>query len=99
MPAIGSRKIGAVLHKRGLVTFGGAGENAGMGTLSPRQYMEILVEKCPSYQEALPSCVIAELRKEPDVNQRRKNLAAMSDDAIEELYRRHLLCICRVVEG
>lgn len=61
--------------------------------------MEILVEKCPSYQEALPSCVLAELRKEPDVSQRRKNLDAMSDDEVEDLYRRHLRCICRVVEG
>lgn len=67
-----------------------------MSTLSPRQFIEILVEKCPSYNEALPTCPLAKLRSEPDVLKRKENVAALGDEEIDELLRQHLLCVCGV---
>lgn len=67
-----------------------------MGCLSPRQFIEILVEKCPSYNEALPSCPLAKLRADPDVSKRRELVTSMDDEQIDELFRQHLLCVCGV---
>jgi hypothetical protein len=67
-----------------------------MNTLTPRQFIEILVEKCPSYDEPLPSCPLARLRAEPDVLKRKENVAALGEEEIDELFRQHLLCVCGV---
>ena len=67
-----------------------------MSSLTPRQFVEILVEKCPSYGEAPPSCPLSRLRSEPDILKRKENVAAMNDEEVEELYRQHLQCVCRV---
>ncbi len=67
-----------------------------MNPLTSRQFIEIMVEKCPSYSDALPSCPLARLRSEPDVLKRKENLAAMSDEEFDELYWQHLQCVCRV---
>lgn len=66
-----------------------------MKTLSARQFMEVLVENCPSDSGTRASCADCRLRGEPDVSARRKKLMLMSDSAVDELYRFHGRCLYR----
>ena len=70
-----------------------------MGSLSARQFIEILVEQCPSYDHPLPLCPLGRLRAEPNVQKRRELVAAMGDAEIEELYRGHLSCVRKTCTG
>jgi len=58
--------------------------------------MEILVEKCPSYDEPLAQCPLAVLRREPGIAERRRKLSQLSDADVAEFYRQHLACVCKV---
>lgn len=64
--------------------------------LTPRQFVEMLVEECPSYDEAREDCPLASFRSEPNIAKRRERLATMSDDEVDQLYQQHLSCVCRV---
>ncbi|HWB61489.1 MAG TPA: hypothetical protein VG733_18550 [Chthoniobacteraceae bacterium] len=70
-----------------------------MGSLSARQFIEILVEKCPSYDKALVSCALSKFREETNIQKRREMVTALNDAQIEELYRQHLECVNRVCGG
>jgi len=70
-----------------------------MTSFTPRAFMEILVERCPSYAEELPDCPLAALRVEPDVATRKQRLAAMTDGEIEGFLQLHLWCVQRACGG
>jgi len=70
-----------------------------MSSLSARQFMEMLVEQCPCYDQPLPDCPLSALRAEPEVAVRKERLAAMSEPEVEEIYQRHLACVRRVCGG
>jgi hypothetical protein len=67
-----------------------------MNTITPRQYLEIFVEKCPCHGKSLPTCPLSEFREKRKIITRREYLAGISDEKVDELFRQHLLCVHRV---
>ena len=73
-----------------------------MSSFTPRQFLTILAERCPSYTEQLSDCPLASLRFDPDVALRKERIVAMTDEEVDELLQRHLSCVscaCGTQEG
>lgn len=63
--------------------------------MNAREFIGNILDKCPSYATHLPDCPLASLRAEPDIKTQKEKLAALSDDEIDDLVRKHFLCVCR----
>lgn len=63
--------------------------------MDARNFIGTIIGKCPSYTVHLPDCPLASLRAEPDIEIQKEKLAAMSEDGLNDLVRKHFLCVCR----
>lgn len=62
--------------------------------MSPQEYIQSLVEKCPLYPDPLPTCVFKKLRNmEPPIS--KEQIDSLSDTEIEYVIRMHLQCVNR----
>jgi len=61
----------------------------------PRNFIEIIIKKCPAYASPLPDCPLASLRINEGTGVAREKMEAMSDEEIDALIRKHFLCVCR----
>jgi hypothetical protein len=63
--------------------------------MHPREFIEIIAAKCPSYQKPLSDCALAAIRQEENPSVRREKLDAMEDAEVNQLVSSHFLCVCR----
>jgi len=60
--------------------------------MNARNFLETVTQKCPAYSTPLSDCALASLRSPADLNEK---LDYLTDSEIEDLVRRHFLCVCR----
>jgi hypothetical protein len=58
--------------------------------MNARDFMETIARKCPAYTAPLADCALASLRSQPNAG-----LDLLSEAEIDDLVRRHFLCVCR----
>lgn len=63
--------------------------------MQPREFLRIILQKCPSYQLPLPDCALVHLRRGKDEAACSLLLAEMSEEEVDETIRKHFLCVCR----
>ena len=63
--------------------------------MEPRKFLEVVLDKCPAYSVPLPDCALCNLRSGSDTELRNQQLAAMSEEEVDETIRKHFLCVCR----
>jgi len=61
--------------------------------MQPREFLGIILKKCPSYQAPLADCALRQLRKgDPPAP---KSLDDLTEEEVDQAIRNHFLCVCR----
>ena len=60
--------------------------------MNARDFLETIALKCPAYSVPLPDCALTALHS-PESLKEKLNL--LTESEIEDLVRRHFLCLCR----
>jgi hypothetical protein len=60
---------------------------------TPRQLVELFVEQCHCQSESSSFCPLSRLRDGIDEEERRKQIADLSDEEVESLHQHIMLCI------
>lgn len=63
--------------------------------MDPRTFLTALAAKCPAYREHLPDCPLRAIRPEDAPPSAQGAARALDDGAVDDLVRRHFLCLCR----
>ena len=63
--------------------------------MKPRDFLEVILERCPSYRAPLADCTLSQLRAGGDHELGRQRLSAMTEDELDTTIRNHFLCVCR----
>ncbi|MEI8341365.1 MAG: hypothetical protein WCH43_07530 [Verrucomicrobiota bacterium] len=60
--------------------------------MNARDFLETVAHKCPAYDSPLPDCALASLQLQ---TVSKEKLDLLTDNEIDDLVRKHFLCVCR----
>ena len=60
--------------------------------MNARDFLKSVVRQCPAYSAPLPDCALASIQASTHPSMK---MDLMTDDEIDDLVRRHFLCVCR----